>query len=280
MKNPGHQRLWLSIAAVELILILFCIHELSLLGDGHLHVYFLDVGQGDSSLIVSPSGKQIVIDGGPGDATVGHLGRLMPFLDRKIELLVLTHPDLDHIAALPQILRRYDVERVLMTGVKKKSVRYEEILALIKARHIPVFLADPAKDIDMGDGLKLDILWPPPGMLGKEIKDTNNTAIVLRALFRDYAVFFSADIERAAEESIIESKQVMRADVLKVPHHGSRTSSSTGFLLAVDPDLAVISAGKDNSYKHPHPDVLLRYEHFGISVRVTKDEGTVSLTFP
>lgn len=276
---PSHNRLWLWICGIELILIVFCAHELSLLGDGKLHAYFLDVGQGDSALLVSPSGKQIIIDGGPDNSAVGQMAKHIPFFDRRIELLVLTHPDLDHIAAFPDILRRYEVDRVLFTGTAKKASRYEEILALLKEKHIPVFLADPAKDIDMGDGLTLDILWPNAGLLGKELKKTNDSAIVLRALYKEHSIFFSADIERAAERNILASGRQMDSDILKVPHHGSRTSSSTGLLLAVSPNLGVISAGQDNSYKHPHPDVVDRYRQFGIPLRVTKDEGTVGLTF-
>lgn len=278
-RMQGSLRLWLWICTIEFILIVFCAHELSLLGDGHVHAYFLDIGQGDSALLVSPSGKQVLIDGGPDNSAVGQLAKHLPFFDRTIELMVLTHPDLDHIAAFPEILRRYEVKRVLFTGTVKKASRYEEILTLLKEKHIPVFLADPTKDIDMGDGLVLDVLWPNPGLLGKELKKTNDSAIVLRALYKEHSIFFSADIERSAESAILASGAPMNADVLKVPHHGSRTSSSTGMLLAIDPDLGVISAGQNNSYGHPHPDVVERYHHFGIPLRVTKDEGTIGLNF-
>ncbi len=258
----------------------FAWRELGLRPDGKFHAYFLDVGQGDAALLVSPSGRQIVIDGGPDDTALQRIAEHMPFLDRTIDLLVLTHPDFDHIAAFPALLRRYRVSRVLMTGVRKPgAARYAEILALIKAQDIPVMIADPAKDLDLGDGLILDIAWPPPIYDTVPLKTVNDTGVVLRALCGTHSILFTADIEKKGEAGLLASGQDIRAEAIKVGHHGSRTSSSTGILLAVRPSLAVISAGRDNSYGHPHPDVLQRYAHFGIPVRVTAREGTISLAF-
>lgn len=247
---------------------------------GQLVVHFLDVGQGDSALLKSPSGKQILIDGGRDFSTLEGLGRTMPFLDRSINLLILTHPQLDHIRAFPEVLQRYSVGSVLLTGVVADLPQYEEFLHLLKEQQIPLILANPAQDIDLGDGLLLDVVWPPPTLFGQEWKGgLNDTSIVLRALFHDHAILFTGDIERRAEEEILATGAGVRADVLKVPHHGSRTSSSTGFLLAVAPDVAVISAGQDNPYGHPHREVMERYHSFGIPVRVTAEEGTVTMSF-
>src|SRR3989344_5109998 len=122
VSKKSHFWLYAHVALVAALVL--CLREVSLLPDGRLHAYFLDVGQGDAALIVSPSGKQIVIDGGPDTALLEHLGRLMPFFDRSIDLLVLSHPNLDHIAAFPELLRRYRVGHVLFTGVKYPLGQY------------------------------------------------------------------------------------------------------------------------------------------------------------
>lgn len=267
------------IIIVELALLFLGIHELHRLPDGKLHVLFLDVGQGDCVFIRTPSGKQIVIDGGRDDLAIRRIGEQMPFFDRSIDLLILSHPDLDHIFAFPDILRRYSVDRILLTGVQHDLPLYREFLELIKAQKIPLWIADPAKDIDLGDGVTLDILWPRPGLLGKSVKKTNNTSIMLRVLYRSGSVLFTGDGEVSEEQDVLASGADLRADVLKVGHHGSKTSSSTGFLLAVAPKLAVISTAKKSLYGHPHKMILDRFRALGIAVRVTGWEGDIEIRY-
>lgn len=267
-----------------LIVILVCMvagglllwHERIHGGDGTLRAYMFDVGQGDGLLLVSPSGKQIVLDGGPDLSMLRHLGKELPFFDRTIELLVLSHPHYDHLAAFPEILKRYKVERVLITGTRYDSHAYESFLSLVRRENAQVTLADPAGDIDMGDGLKLDVLWPREGLLGKS-GDANNTSVVVRAAFGSGSILFTGDMEVPEEEDVLQSGQDIRADILKVAHHGSKTSSSTGFLLAVDPELALVSVAKVNTYGHPSPSVVERLKHFGIETRMTMEEGTICL---
>ncbi|MDP6561867.1 MAG: MBL fold metallo-hydrolase, partial [Candidatus Peribacteraceae bacterium] len=140
---------------------LIFLREITLLPDGKLHLYVLDVGQGDSMLMVTPSGKQILIDGGPNLSTLSHLDRLLPFFDRTIEMIVLTHPDSDHITALPEVLKRYTIDHIVMTGVGHSSGRYDALLSEIQRRSIPVIYPDPSVDIVTGDGVLIDVLWPP-----------------------------------------------------------------------------------------------------------------------
>lgn len=258
--------------------IFLCTHELLLLPDGHLHIYFMDIGQGDSALIVTPSGKQIVIDGGPDDSAIRELGRHMPFFDRTIDLLVLSHPHLDHLFSFPDILRRYRVGRILMTGEEASLPRYREFLRLIADQKIPVLLADPDKDIDFGDGITLDIVWPRPTLFGTK-SDGNNTSVVLRVLSQSGSVLFSGDAEEPEERAILASGADIRSTILKVGHHGSKTSSGTGFVLAIHPSLAIISAGKNNKFGHPHQIILDRYRALGIPVRVTAWEGSIELEY-
>lgn len=267
--------MWMTLC----ILLLLAVREYRLLPDGNLHLYILDIGQGDSILLVTPSGKQILIDGGPDLTTLERLGEYMPFFDRTIELVILSHPDADHLTALPDVLRRYKVEHILMTGAQHHSSRYEKLLAMIEEYNVRVILADPAHDISMGDGVILDVIWPPPDVFGTEPKNANDLSVVVRALYGTSSILLTGDIEEEAEHAILASGADVRSTVLKVPHHGSRTSSSTGFLLAVDPELALISAGRDNQFGHPHPDILSRYASYGIPTQNTGQNGTISLSF-
>lgn len=246
--------------------------------DGDVTVHVLDVGQGDGIFITGPSGQQILIDGGPNLAALGGIGERMSFFDRTIDLLVLSHPDGDHVFAFPDVLRRYRVGAVLLTGVEHEHTRYEEMLRIIERERIPVIIADPAKDIDLGDGLMLDVLWPPPVYFGEEFRGkSNDTSIVLKLIYGEDSMLFTGDMELAAENDVLAAGTNIRADILKVGHHGSRTSTSTGFLVAVNPDLALISAGRDNRFGHPHPHILDRLRHFDIPVRVTAWEGTIRI---
>jgi competence protein ComEC len=264
------------------VLLILAIRENALLPDGKLHAYFLDVGQGDSALLVSPSGKQIVIDGGPDDSLLGHLGKLIPFFDRSIDLLVLSHPNLDHLAAFPEVLRRYSVAHVLLSGVRFPLKKYEEMLREISDRHIDVILSDAKKDIDLGDGLVLDVIWPPHGLLGVPATDAevNNTSVTLRAMYGNASILFTGDMEESQERDVLASGADIRSTILKVAHHGSKTSTSTGWLLASTPNRAVISAGLNNRYGHPHAQIIDRLRSFGIPYDMTAQEGTVSTAFP
>lgn len=258
--------------------------EISLLPDGKLHVHVLDVGQGDALLLVTPSGAQVLIDGGPDLSLLSRLDTLMPFFDRTIELLVITHPDADHITALPEVLNRYTVKHVLMTGTDHTSGTYDALRSIIVEQAIPVIYPNPSVDISMGDGVVLDVVWPTVvetshRNVSTTVSSNNNQSIVLRALYKNHSILFTGDIERTAEEMILRSGADIRSDTLKVAHHGSRTSSSTGFLLAVDPDLGLISVGRDNRFGHPHGVVIDRFAYFDIPIKTTADEGMMSLVF-
>jgi competence protein ComEC len=240
-------------------------------------MYTLDVGQGDALLLVTPGGAQIVIDGGPNLDLLSHLGTHLPFFDRTIELVVLSHPDADHVTALPEVLRRYRVNAVLMSGAVQRSGRYEALLALLASHAVPILPADPAQDIVFDDGTVLDVVWPPTDVFGREQDEPNDASVVFRVLARDTRILLTGDIGKDAEQGILASGADVEADILKVPHHGSRTSSSTGFLLAVAPKLAVLSAGRNNTFGHPHADVMDRYKQLGIPIRNTQHERTIPL---
>lgn len=272
-----HPKIWPVFLVGLGAILLLTLREFSFQPDGKLHAYVFDVGQGDSLLLVSPSGKQILVDGGPNMDVLEHLGKHMPFFDRTIELAILTHPDSDHITALPEVLKRYSVDRIALTGVLHPTGKYEALLSLIEQHEIPVFFPDSSKDIDMGDGLVLDVIWPSLNVFATQPDNANNPSFVVRALYENESLLLAGDIEHEAEVAILKSGADIRSRILKVPHHGSRTSSSTGFLLAVDPEVAVISAGRDNKFGHPHADVVERLKSMGITVLSTAESGTIEV---
>lgn len=260
-------------------LTLILIREWGVAPHGNVRIDVLDVGQGDSIFITGPGGEQILVDGGPDLSALGGLGSNMSYLDRTLDLLILTHPDSDHVFALPEVLRRYRVQAVMFTGIEHTNAPYRDMLALLREERIPVIIADPAKDIDFGNGLRLDVLWPPPVYLGKSRDDTNNTSVTVKVIYGEDSLLLTGDMEEKQEREMLAANIDLNADILKVAHHGSKTSTSTGFLLAVSPDLAVISAGRNNRYGHPHAVVLRRLEHFGVPIRRTDQEGAIELQF-
>ncbi len=272
-------RISIGVACLAVIGSLLGAREWMLRPDGRLHIRFLDVGQGDSALITTPSGRTIVIDGGPDWSTLEGLGTYLPFLNRHIDLLMISHPNLDHLLSFPEILRRYSVGSIAMTEVPGTLAQYNEIISIAQEKNIPILKIYAGRTIDLGDDAKLVILWPPAVMPKGFTKELNETSVVARLEYAGHRALFTGDLERSAEETLVRAHADLKADVLKVGHHGSKTSTSTGFLLAVRPSLAVISVGANNSYGHPNQGILDRLIKAGITVRRTDRSGMVKVTW-
>lgn len=257
-------------------LLILTYQEIRTWPDGSLHTYVLDVGQGDSIFLISPSGKQILMDGGPDLSALEGIAGHMSFFDRTIDLLVLSHPDLDHIASFPEITERYRIGAILLSGIDTQQPQYQKLLTRIAEKNIPVIIADPKQDIVFEDGLTLDVVWPDHASRA-QLKKVNDTSVVIRVLYKEGSMLLTGDIEEKAEDGILKTGADIRSNILKVAHHGSKTSTSTGFLLAVNPDLAVISVGGDNQFGHPHWGVMKRLEKVGIEVLRTDEMGEIHL---
>lgn len=230
----------------------------------NLRVVFFDVGQGDSIFIETSSKQQILIDGGPGSAVLEKLATEMPFYDRTLDLIILTHPDYDHIAGLVEVLKRYNVENILWTGIIRNTSEYREWQRLIKEEGAVIFIAEQGLKIKLKNSY-IDILHPFESLEGKEVKDSNETSIVARMISGDKSFLFIGDIGFETEDKLIEENVYIDSDVLKVGHHGSKYSTSENFLSLVNPEIAVIQVG-ENSYGHPSEQTLARLEKFGISI--------------
>lgn len=246
-----------------------------------LLVRMFDVGQGDSIFIQTENGNQILIDGGPGDAALAQLGAVLPFYDRTIDLVVLTHPHADHLNGLVEVLKRYRVDIVLETGVNHSISEYSEWHRLLKEKNVRVVLAKKGQRIKLSDAAYLDVFTPFKDFTDKSPKNIHDAMIVLKLTYGSTSALFMGDAERSLEYQLLFSGISLESDILKVAHHGSKTSSTEEFLRAVTPDVALVSAGRNNRYGHPAADILDRFKNLGIPVRRTDIEGALTLrAFP
>ena len=246
--------------------------------DGRLHVVFADVGNGDSVLIISPTGRQVLVDGGPEaqDAT-RLIGSGLPFWDRSLDVVALTHGHADHITGLLDVLRRYDVGHIVEREAEHTTPDYLSWRHAVGNEGAVVTQARAGEVIDLGDGATIEVLHPPETLMSGTDSDLNNASIVLRVVYGEVSFLLTGDIFVEAEREMLSQDMDVRSTVLKVPHHGSRTSSSPEFIEQVSPSVAVISVGADNRFGHPHAetlDVLARYAPEA-RVMTTRDHGAI-----
>jgi competence protein ComEC len=244
--------------------------------NGRLTVTFLDVGQGDAILIEGPEGHRILVDGGPsGEAITAALGRQLPFYDRRLDLVALTHSQQDHIGGLPSVLEEYSVGRVLSGPVESDTAAYRAWSQALSNGGIAVTSAHRGQTIDLGGGAALAVLSAGPADLtGPE--NINDSSIVLRLTMGDLSFLLTGDITEAGETALIRTGADLDSSVLKVAHHGSRTSTSPAFVGRTTPLIDVISVGTDNAYGHPTDEVLSRLE--GDLILRTDHHGDITLS--
>ncbi len=247
-----------------------------------LEVIFFNVGQGDSIFIETPQLHQILIDGGPTSIILEKLGKAMPYWDRTIDLVILTHPEHDHYGGLIEVLKRYKVENVLWTGALKETAEFQEWQKLIQKEQAQIFIAQSGQKIILSGPacagrLTLDILHPWESFEGAAVKDVNNTSIVARLVYGDNSFFLTGDIYKSTERKILEKGIDIDSDILKVSHHGSKTSSAPEFIAAVSPEIAVIQAGLGNAYGHPHSETLEILEKYDINILNTAKIGDIKI---
>jgi competence protein ComEC len=232
-----------------------------------LKVIFFDVGQGDAIFIETPHGHQILIDGG------SSLG------DKTIDLVILTHPEKDHMAGLLKVLERYKVEQILWTGIVRNTADYNKWRELIEKEEAKITIAEASKRVKAGR-VSFNILYPFESLEGEGFKNSNNTSIIAQLIFGNSSFLFTGDAGKSIERKILSryKEDVINSDVLKVGHHGSKTSTSEEFLEKVSPEIAVISCGKNNPYNHPHQEVLKNLEKFGIETLRTDINGDIKIS--
>lgn len=225
--------------------------------DGRLHVWFLDVGQGDGILIQTPSGRQVLIDGGPsGQALLDELGAVMPFWDRDLDLVVLTHPDADHMTAQVEAAGRFTIGAAwesVASAVHPQSAAWS---AAVEAAGAEVQLQHSGGWADLGDGVALWVLGPPAQEFKGEDADNENS-LVTKLVYGDFSALLTGDAGVLAEQVMLTGDTPLPSTVLKVAHHGSKFSTGEPFVAAINPMLTIIQVG-ENRYGHPDSGVLER----------------------
>ncbi len=253
-----------------------------------LEVHVLDVGQGDSVLIVTPEQHHILVDGGPGTDVLTELAAVLPFFFSELDLVVLTHPHADHVEGLVEVMRRFRVGAVLLSAPEYDNLAYEAFMRGLAGvaggrGGIPLYFAESGMDFLFGETV-LDVLYPFEPLTSQVLEDVNNASPVILVEWQgdeseNARILLTGDAEAPVEEALLTAGTTLQADILKAGHHGSRSSSTLGFLEAVMPEMVLISVGEGNSYGHPHEETLENAEAVGATVFRTDLQGRISLIF-
>lgn len=246
--------------------------------DRYLEVIFFDVGQGDATLINTPAGKKILIDGGPDNKVVTRLGPYFGFYDKNIDLMILTHAHSDHLVGLVEVLKRYKIKKILYTGVVQTTPEYLEWLKLIKEKNIPLEIAVAGHDFLFDSNIKLKILFPLDDLTNQKFADLNQSSIVCAIVYNEVNFLFMGDLPSEQEEQLLKIIGTgLKADILKVGHHGSKYSTSNEFLKTVNPALGIISVGVDNKFGHPNPLTLNKLNRYKVKILRTDQQGEIEI---
>lgn len=245
------------------------------LNNRNLKFAVLDIGQGDAIFIESPSGNQIIFDGGPGDALLKQILKQISFFDRNIDMIVVTNPDRDHFEGFIGLLDSYSVPVFVSSGVSAdENPVYRELLKKVDENKMVKVVARRGQRIDIGGGAYIDILFPDRG--GIENLGHNDGSLVAKLVYGETSFLLTGDSTEKIEKYLVENyPNSLESTLLKVAHHGSKTSTSPVFVETVSPEIAVISAGRDNSYGHPHKETLQTLEKNKIPVLGTYNERTI-----
>ncbi len=268
---------YIILGILFLIAVLIWIAVFSL-KDQKLEIIFFDIGQGDSILINTKNNQQILIDGGPNNSVVDKLGKTLPFYDKKIELIILTHPDKDHINGLIEVVKRYQVDKILTTGIECSTEVCQILSEQIQKKEIPIKIAQAGQTISLGDNVFLGILNPLENLSGENVKNKNDASIVAKLVAGENSVLLTGDITSKSEKKLVENNFKLQSDFLKIAHHGSKYSTSEIFLKEVSPETAIISVGK-NSWGMPTKEVLEKLDREKIKVYRTDIDGDVRVIF-
>ncbi len=244
---------------------------------GELRIDFLDVGQGDAALVTSPSGRTLLVDGGPPEAKERLVARLQR-LGRPIDLVLLSHRHADHLGGLPSVIEQVGAARFVDAPFPHPTPLYAHLVQALADRHVAVTTAAAGRTFDLGGGATLTLLGPPEPALAGTRSDVNANSVVARVDCGALSVLFAGDAEEPTERWLLaRAPERLRARVLKVAHHGSHFASTAEFVAAVRPELAIVSVGRANEYGHPSEDALARLRAAGARVYRTDEDGEISL---
>ncbi len=256
---------------IMLLILIVLVRSLLFLPDGELHIIACNVGQGDGLLIIKDS-IQIVVDGGPNNAISSCVSNHVPFWDREIEMVILTNPDFDHYYGLIELVKSYNIDLFVANDIKKEGEEYKALTDTIKQKDIAVSNPLAGTQMKVGD-ISLDFVWPQE--IGS--RSINELSLVFNLRYGEFDGLFTGDIEPGAIDEVIQTGKIYDIDYLKVPHHGSRNGLSYELLEISNPELAVISSGKNNRYGHPSPEVIKLLSDQGTKILRTDLQGEVEV---
>jgi len=241
----------------------------------NLQFHFIDVGQGDSSLIITPNGKTILIDAGD----EAHAKKVLSYVREqgieKLDLVIATHPDADHIGGMDKVIKNFDIDVFAMPDVSAKTNQYKQIQRELKAKKMKATRLYQGDEVQIDDDIDFEILSP---VKGKKYDDTNEYSIVAKIVYKDTSFILMGDATMENEVDIINNVPDIDIDVLKLGHHGSSTSSSDYFITKTSPNIAIISCGKNNKYGHPHQEVMRVLKKHGVTPYRTDEMGDIVIT--
>lgn len=268
-----------SKAILTISLCLFVLGVLSVaasFGLGRVRIIACDVGQGDGILIITPNGRDVVIDGGPGSAVADCLSNYMPFWDRTIELMVLTHPQQDHMEGQMAVFANYKVENMVTTGVKNDTELYREWQKALVSEGSKVYKPVGGDTINV-DGVNFEVLWPAGSRYdiweAEPPSDVNESSVILKLNYAGKCAYLTGDIPKEILELVVNGQ----CEVLKVAHHGSKTGTNQKVMDAVKPALAIIHVGKNNRFGHPNKEVLDLLGGIGARILRTDQMGDIEV---
>lgn len=283
------KRCVIALAAAQFLLVaVVVLHPFSSTADGKLHVDFLDVGQGDAALLTLPDGRTLLVDGG------GAPDRNRSNIDRRgigeavvseylwwrgldtVDYVLATHADADHIDGLNDVLRNFNVDAALVARSPADDPEYAKFAQTLSTTGTHLATLQAGDLIRFGD-VEMEVLWPPAATHANE-PSRNNDSIVVRITFRSRSLLLTGDIEKSGESALLATGKELRSDVVKAPHHGSRTSSTPAFVAATKPNVAIVSVGQYSMFGHPHPDVIERWQAIGAEVLTTGKCGAITVT--
>lgn len=242
-----------------------------------LSLYIFDVGQGDS-ILLQKQNEQVLIDGGPSAKILEHLSRVLPFGDKTIELAILSHNHADHLIGLNDVLRNYEVGEIWWSGAVHDTKEYQEWRDLLETKKLNQKVVWRGEKKELPIGTQLTVVAPATDQEGKMPKNQHESTVVIKLVYSQFSALLTGDIEEPIEEEMVkEVPSDLEAQVLKVPHHGSNNGLLPAFLRAVNPEVAIISAGRQNQYGHPHQSTLKKLAEAGVKTYRTDKDGTIKI---
>jgi competence protein ComEC len=260
------------IAIISTIIFIYGYQEYQKVVNTENQITFLNIGQGDSSLIQSKRGDRIVVDCGPDSKVIDQLESKLGFWANRIDMIIITHGDKDHFGGCKDIIDRFKVEKVMINGVfDEKNKSYQELLQYIKKKDIQILPSIKNTTITLGDNIELTLLNPQENLWGQDITNDNPESIVMLLRSQKHTVLLTGDADESTESKIIAEYPNLDVDILKAGHHGSKTSTSEQFLDSITPKQVIISAGSNNRYNHPNSETIKRLEQKNIEIKEVKN---------